>query len=186
MTVVFVGALGDRRKGFDALFAAWQMLCHDDGWDVTLAVAGVGAEARAWRERCHAAGMDGRIHWMGHTEDVATLLRACDALMSPARYEPYGLNVHEALCCGLPAFVTRTAGIAERYPPELEELLLKAPPDPADIAARLRLWRGDVAGYRNRVSAFGAELRQRSWPEMAREIVELIDRADHFSAKRCE
>ncbi len=175
LTAVFVGALGDRRKGFDALFAAWQELCRDKSWDVELAVAGVGAEARTWQERSRAAELDGRIRWLGHTNDIATLLRASDALVSPARYEPYGLNAHEALCCGLPAFVTRTAGVAGRYPPELAELLLDAPPEAADIVGRLRRWREDVAGYRARVASFGADLRQRSWRDMAREIVDIME-----------
>ena len=45
------------------------------------------------------------------------LLAACDVLVSPRGTRPYGLNVHEALCCGLPALVSASAGVAERYPP---------------------------------------------------------------------
>jgi len=37
-------------------------------------------------------------------------------LVSPVRYEAYGLNVQEALCCGVPAIVSACAGVAERYP----------------------------------------------------------------------
>ena len=44
----FIGALGDRRKGFDVLFDAWQQLTAAGGWDVDLLVAGVGAERRCW------------------------------------------------------------------------------------------------------------------------------------------
>ena len=40
-----------------------------------------------------------------------------DALVSPTRYEAYGLAVQEALCCGLPAIVSAEAGVAERIPP---------------------------------------------------------------------
>jgi len=40
---------------FDALFAAWQMLCADGGWDVDLLVAGTGAERAAWERRAAGA-----------------------------------------------------------------------------------------------------------------------------------
>jgi glycosyltransferase involved in cell wall biosynthesis len=38
--IVFIGALGDRRKGFDTLFTAWQKLCADPNWDADLVVMG--------------------------------------------------------------------------------------------------------------------------------------------------
>ena len=37
-------------------------------------------------------------------------------MVHPARYEAYGLGVHEAICRGLPAIVSAGAGIAELYP----------------------------------------------------------------------
>ncbi len=36
---------------------------------------------------------------------------AADALLHPAVYEPFGLSVLEGMACGLPAVVTRTAGV---------------------------------------------------------------------------
>ena len=41
--LAFVGALGDRRKGFDTLFEAWRWLARDPGWDARLVVVGRGA-----------------------------------------------------------------------------------------------------------------------------------------------
>ena len=38
--------------------------------------------------------------------DVAPVIAAADVLVHPARYEAYGLGVHEALCRGLPAIVS--------------------------------------------------------------------------------
>ena len=58
--VAFVGALGDRRKGFDTLFEAWPTLCRDPGWDADLVVVGGGAELPAWKERAEAAGLGAR------------------------------------------------------------------------------------------------------------------------------
>jgi glycosyltransferase involved in cell wall biosynthesis len=94
-------------------------------------------------------------------------------LVSPTRYEPYGLNVHEALCCGLPALVSASAGVAERYPAALGEWLLPDPDDAADLAARLRAWRSDPQAYRARVAPLSEVLRARSWSQCAAEIVAL-------------
>jgi len=168
--VAFVGALGDRRKGFDRLFDAWQQLCRDSSWDADLAVAGHGAELTRWRRLATESGLDGRIRFLGFRDDVATVLAASDALVHPARYEAYGLGVHEAICRGLPAIVSATAGVAELYPPDLSDLLIQNVEDSGEIADRLRRWRRDSAGAACRVRPFSDRLRSRTWDDMAAEI----------------
>jgi glycosyltransferase involved in cell wall biosynthesis len=176
--VLFVGSLGrDRNKGFDVLFTAWQQLCKEPDWNADLMAAGRGSEVELWRHRVAAAGLSERVRFLGFTRQVPELLSACDALVSPTHYDAYGLSVHEALCCGLPAFVTRTAGVAERYPSELADLLLNDPPDPIDLAARLRRWFRDRGGYQARVAPFGEMLRQRTWTDMAAEMADLMEDA---------
>jgi glycosyltransferase involved in cell wall biosynthesis len=175
--VAFIGALGhDRNKGFDVLFRAWQWLSADPWWDADLVVAGGGAEVDLWRHRAEQAGLaqSGRVRVLGFTKQVPDALAAADALVSPTHYDAYGLCVHEALCCGLPAFVTRSAGVAERYPAELGDLLLGDPPDAEDLVTRLRRWRADIAGFRGRVAAFARELRRRTWADMSRDIMSLF------------
>ncbi len=173
--VVFIGALGhDRNKGFDVLFRAWEQLCSDPEWDADLVALGAGAEVELWRQRAAEKNLSERVRLMGFTKQVRDVLAAADALVSPTHYDAYGLGVQEALCCGLPAFVTRVAGVAERYPGELADLLLDDPPQAEDLVNRLRRWRADMTGYRQRVARFGELLRQRTWTDMSREIVELI------------
>ena len=173
--VAFVGALGDRRKGFDTLLAAWRELAAGSGWDARLAVVGSGASLPAWRARATAWGLGDSVQFLGFREDVPAILAASDVLVSPARYEAYGLNVHEALCSGLPALASASSGVAERYPTGLRGLLLPGPDDPADLAARLRAWRADRAGYRLAVEALGRTLRERTWDHCAAEIVALAE-----------
>jgi glycosyltransferase involved in cell wall biosynthesis len=172
---VFVGALGDRRKGFDTLFAAWELLCSSSSWDADLVVIGAGAELPQWRQRARDAGLGGRIHFLGFRQDVPELLPACDVLVAPARYEAYGLGVHEALCSGLPAVVSRSSGVAERYPPALHDLLLDDPEDAGALATLLRTWRGRNDSYREATSTLAEELRGYTWDHMAEEIVRLMD-----------
>ena len=172
----FVGALGhDRNKGFDTLYEAWQQLCNDRQWDVDLVAAGSGAEVRLWRHRATAAGLADRVRLIGFTGDIATVLAAADVLVAPSHYEAYGLAVHEALCCGLPAFVSVAAGIAERYPPALQHLLLRDPGDANELVTRLRDWRSRPDAYRQAVEPLSRELRSHTWEAMAEQMVRVID-----------
>lgn len=173
--VMFIGALGDRRKGFDTLFSAWQQLCAYSDWDADLVTVGVGAELPLWQKRAETAGISSRIRFLGFRSDVPDLLRAVDCLVAPTRYEAYGLGVQEALCCGLPALVSATAGVAERYPPHLSDLLLPAPEDAVDLVVRLQSWRKRIDDYRTLVSSFSEKLQSYSWDDMAKSILEKIE-----------
>jgi glycosyltransferase involved in cell wall biosynthesis len=170
---LFVGALGDRRKGFDVVFDAWRTLCARPDWDVDLVVAGTGAELPAWKARAAEQLPGDRMRFLGFRKDMPSIFAACDLLIHPARYEAYGLAVHEALCRERPAIVTASAGVAERYPIELHHLLLHDPGSAAELSSRLLSWRGD-SELPSRVVAFASRLRSRSWDAMGQEIEEIV------------
>jgi len=174
LTAVFAGALGhDRNKGFDLLFEAWRHLCADPTWDVDLLAAGGGAEVPYWQAKSEKERLSSRIRMIGFARNVPDLFRAADVMVQPSFYEAYGLSAHEALCCGIPALVTRSSGIAERYPAALSDLLLDHPPSVANLVDRLRHWRAAHKDCRARVNSFSNHLRQHTWRDMAREFVEL-------------
>lgn len=173
---LFVGALGDRRKGFDTLFAAWARLCARGGWDVDLKVAGTGAQREAWEREARARGLGERIQFLGFRNDVPTLMAAADLLVAPTRYESYGMGVHEALCTGLPALVSRSAGVAERYPPTLKDLLLDDPDDAEELVRRLEAWWARGVEMASHVAGLSAELRSHTWDRMSAQMVELLER----------
>jgi glycosyltransferase involved in cell wall biosynthesis len=176
--LVFVGALGDRRKGFDTLFEAFAFLAATEpGWDATLLVAGAGGELEAWKRRAVAARLGQRIRFLGFRDDVREVLRACDGVVSPTRYEAYGLAVQEALCTGLPAVVSAGAGVAERISPPLRALLLDDPDDAGELAERLLAWRAGLEAHRAEALALSAALRAWTWDDMAARIVDIVERA---------
>ena len=170
---LFVGALGDRRKGFDRLFEAWRLLSRQKDWDVALAVVGAGAELGGWPERAVREGLKD-VRFLGFRRDVARLMAASDVLVHPARYEAYGLGVHEALCRGIPAIVARDAGVAEMYPEDLRELLIDDVASAEEIAERVERWRAGGMNLQSRVHTLSATLRARTWDAMAAEFVERI------------
>jgi len=174
--VAFVGALGyDDNKGFAALLSAWRRLCARTDWDADLVVAGDGRARELWRRRIGEAGLDERIRLLGFTDRIPDLLAAADLLVSPVRYESYGLNVQEAICCGVPAMVTETAGIAERYPVELRELLIRDPDDAEELTSRLAAWRATIPQWKERVAPFSKVLRAQTPELMAQEIVAIAE-----------
>lgn len=173
---LFVGAIGcDNRKGFDVLFAAWNQLCKEDSWDVDLLVAGSGRALPRWQKEIAAAGLRDRIRMLGYVDEIPRLLAVADVLISPVRYEAYGLNAQEALCRGISVIVSARAGIVERFPNDFQPLLLEDPESVDACVDKLKLWRADVKGWNRRSLKLSATFRKRSWRTMAAEMVEVID-----------
>jgi glycosyltransferase involved in cell wall biosynthesis len=175
-TAAFIGALGDRRKGFDVLFEAWRLLAAQTSWDVELVAVGTGRERDAWIKRAADAAFPSPVRFLGFRGDVDVVLAAADVLVHPARYEPYGLGVQEALCRGVPAIISRACGIAERYPAELRDLIVMES-DARALASTLQAWASQKREWAERVAPFGARLRSRTWDDMAAEIVAAVERA---------
>ncbi len=174
--VAFVGALSlDDRKGFDTLWRAWRVLCSRGDWDADLIAAGDGNGLPRWKSQIAEAGLASRARLLGFTDRVRDLLAAADVLVSPVRYEAYGLNVQEAICRGVPALVSYQAGVAERYPVELSEMLLPNPEDINDLVDRLLRWRSRMSSWTRAFQPFSDALRSYTWRDMARRIVEIAD-----------
>ena len=171
LRAVFVGALDDGRKGLETLIEAWDKLERTRDWDVELLVVGTGRTLERWRSRTRSR----RVRFLGFRLDVPEILRACAVLVAPTRYEPYGQAIHEAICSGIPAIVSRCAGIAERYPENLTELLIDSPSDSDELVRRLEMWRSRSREIRKQARRFALVLRQRSWDDMAAEIVGIVN-----------
>jgi glycosyltransferase involved in cell wall biosynthesis len=175
--VAFIGALGDRRKGFDTLFAAWQQLCASEDWDADLVVLGAGAELPYWQRRNTDAGLGARIHYLGFRRDVPEVLAACDALIAPTRYEAYGLGVQEAICCGLPAVVSANAGVAERVSDDLHPLHIRRPGDVNEVVDRLRSWSQSRQHFTTVAESAARSLSRHNWSDMADQICRITSQA---------
>jgi glycosyltransferase involved in cell wall biosynthesis len=184
LLAVFVGALAlDHRKGFDVLFHAWRRLCANPNWDVTLLVAGTGSALPMWEAAVSQAGLAERVRLLGFSDRVKQILGAADLLISPVRYEAFGLNVQEAICRGVPAIVSAAAGVAELYSSELQPMLLPDPGDISDLVARLVAWRSNVERWKALFHPMGERLRSHTWHEMAEQFVSLVTLATEEAAQ---
>lgn len=176
--VLFVGALGDSRKGFDILFGAWQHLSRPPStWPTRLLVVGSGASVPVYQQAVKAAGLSGQIRFLGFRQDVPQILAAADLLISPARYEAYGLNVHEALCRGCPVLVSAQAGVAERLPAQSP---MRLPPqlNPDTLADALTHWLDHQTLYKSEAVELAAMLQKETWAHQMDKLISLAQKLD--------
>jgi glycosyltransferase involved in cell wall biosynthesis len=101
-----------------------------------------GAEDRAYdadlRDRTRRAQLDGRVQFIGFTEDVPGMLSSLDVLVHASVLpEPFGQVVAEGLCAGLPVVATDGGGPAEMIDHGVNGFLVP-PGDAARLADILR------------------------------------------------
>ncbi len=103
------GAIGrlDGQKGFELLVQAFRAL---EDPELMLKVFGDGPERT--RLEALAAG-DPRIGFEGFAPDPSQAYAACDAVVMPSRWEPYGLVAQEALAAGRPVLVSGVDGLSD-------------------------------------------------------------------------
>ncbi len=95
------------------------LLSAREGWDASAARRGRRARPRTLaRAHIAGAGLADGVRFLDFSERLAEVFAASDLLVSPVRYEAYGLNVHEAVCRGVPRSVSR-AGRRRRTLPGL-------------------------------------------------------------------
>jgi hypothetical protein len=73
------------------------------------------------------------------------------------------------------AIVTKSAGVAERFPADLADFLLQDPDNPAELAERVISYWNNRSRYSAPLTAFSTALRSRSWDDMSAEIVQAAE-----------
>jgi glycosyltransferase involved in cell wall biosynthesis len=117
------------------------------------------AELSAWQE-------EGWMRWLGHVDDMCSLLRSVDISVLPSWREGLPRSLLEAAACGLPIVSTDVPGSREVVEPEKSGLLVPVR-DPEALAASLeRLVRDPALRAR-----LGAAARRRAETEFAGNII---------------
>ena len=161
--IVFVGALSDSRKGFDILYDAWERVGRKSGWDGELIVVGSGKLVSYYESLQRSGSGPKGIRFLGFRNDVRKILAGSDLLVSPTRYEAYGLNVHESLCRNIPVLVSPSAGVAERFPKSQADDPFQMTLDGHNLAEKLIHWRNHQSKYAEKATQAGEILRKYSW-----------------------
>ncbi len=132
VVLLFVG-YSFRRKGLAQVIRA--MAEVGDG-RLELWVAG-GDDPTPYERLAGELGVRERVRFLGHRSDVVGLMRAADAFVMPASYEPFGLVLLEALACGTPVITSRAAGMAELMTDGREGYTVGDPFDTSELAGTL-------------------------------------------------
>lgn len=170
---LFVGS-GFARKGLDAAIAALaqcaaQGSAQFPGNRFRLVVAGRDRQAARFAGQARAAGLAGRVQFLGGREDVRSLYAAADCFILPTRYDPFPNTALEALAMGLPVIVGRRCGATEVLEPGRSGWVC----DPADIAGLAALMRGAAAAGAGMAAAARACAENFGIEKMAGELVAL-------------
>ncbi|MGL4514108.1 MAG: glycosyltransferase family 4 protein [Lacipirellulaceae bacterium] len=103
---LFVGEIRSARKNLDLVL---ESLVGQPDWLLAVLGSATGSPYPAMAQRL---GIADRVIFLGHQDDVPTLMRGGDLFVFPTHYEPFGLVVTEAMSSGLPVVVTAQAGAA--------------------------------------------------------------------------
>ncbi len=135
-------------KGVDVLVAAFGEVVAAYP-EAVLALAGAGSQMEANKAAATAAGIRGRVEFMGVLSNPAPAIAAADAIVLPSRREGLPVVVLEAFALARPVIATRVGGTPDvvrdgdtgwLVPPEdpagLARALLAAAADPAARAER--------------------------------------------------
>lgn len=111
--VASVGRIS-RQKASDDVVRAARWVC-DVHTDCRFVMAGAVDDPFApdVREMVSALGLDGRVLFTGHLNDVAPLYALADVVVMPSRWEGFGLVLVEAMASGTPLVTTSVGPIPE-------------------------------------------------------------------------
>jgi glycosyltransferase involved in cell wall biosynthesis len=154
-------------KGIDVLVDA--MARTDPA--LSLFVVGDGAERAALAARTRAAGLDGRVTFVGTRahEEISRWLAAADIAVLPSRTEGMPNAVLEALACGRPVVATAVGGTRELIrDPSLGRLV--PPDDAAALAGALR----DALATRWDERIIAASVASRTWDAVGARTAQLL------------
>ena len=101
--------------------------------DAVLWIAGDGPEEKNLKALAEETGVSDRIRWLGWRTDRSALLAACDAVVFPSRFEPFGGTFAQAWASKRPLVTTASQGPVQ-YVTDGEDALL-TPIDDVDALA---------------------------------------------------
>lgn len=152
-------------KGFDVLLQALKLI---PDLPIRVLLGGEGDQAAQLKQL--AQGLE-TVEFVGRVENVPGFLQACDAIVVPSRWEPWGNVCLEAKAAGRPVIVSDVDGLTE----QVQDCgLLVAPDDPQPLAEAIQKF---VALPGAQLEAWGQNGRQAvsgSWEKYIAEWSHLL------------
>lgn len=147
-------------KGQETLIAAGGTL-RKAGADFHILLAGETVDSsyeRVCRQKAAELDISDRVTFMGHQDDMASVLKAIDIFVLPSAVrEAFPRSVIEAMACGKPVIVTAGGGAPEALEDGRSGFVVP-PSDPSTLSERLIRLAGEAALRK----AMGASARHRA------------------------
>jgi glycosyltransferase involved in cell wall biosynthesis len=99
-------------KSHETLIAAAELLAADFP-DIEFQIVGDGPRRTELEALVRAQGLERRVQFFGHREDVAQLLAEADIFVLPSRSEAFPNGAIEAMAAGLPVVASATGGLLD-------------------------------------------------------------------------
>jgi glycosyltransferase involved in cell wall biosynthesis len=130
--VVLTVARLDEQKGHRYLIEAAAQVP-----EAQFVLAGDGPLRALLETQARLLGVEQRVRFLGHRDDIGDLLADCDVFVLPSLYEGLPLAILEAMSAGKPVIATKIGGTDEAVISG-ETGLLVPPSDPTALAAAIR------------------------------------------------
>lgn len=115
----------DYQKGFDLLIDVVQR-CKSDRHDWQFIIAGEGKMKLQLVERAKNAGVDHLIHFIGFSNQVASLLKSCTVFVLPSRFEGMPNALLEAMAMGKASVASNVNGAPELIEDQISGFLVES------------------------------------------------------------
>jgi glycosyltransferase involved in cell wall biosynthesis len=141
-TIFSAGRL-DYQKGFDLLIEVAARAAHEDlQWQFV--VAGEGKQKRPLRALAEKKNVADRMHFIGFSEQIPSLVRGADVFVLPSRYEGMPNALLEAMAAGKACVATEVNGAVELIETGRTGMLVQ-PENPVQLFEKIQLLLTDDA-----------------------------------------
>jgi L-malate glycosyltransferase len=144
--VVLIGNMSSDVKGHTCLIQAAPAVV-DRFPDTQFVLVGDGPLRPQFESQAKELRLDDKFIFLGHRDDVPSLLAACDIAVLPSRAEGLPNALLEYMAAGLPIIASRVGGNAEIIQHDISGLLVPAQ-DPASLSQALLLLLSDSSRCR--------------------------------------
>lgn len=106
-----------KQKGYDLALSALAHVFQQCPESFRYILAGVGAEQESLRKQAKALGIGAQVHFLGwlEPETLQQQYDQADIFLHPARFEPFGVSILEAMASGMVVIGSdATAAVADR------------------------------------------------------------------------
>jgi glycosyltransferase involved in cell wall biosynthesis len=139
-TVITVANLRPE-KDHRSLLAAAESVARTHS-DLRFQIVGDGSERADLERETARRGLQGRVEFLGHREDVPALLAAADLFVLPSRTEAFPNGVLEAMAAGLPVVACAVEGLLDLVDQD-DTGLLVPPGDPVALGRAIQRFADD-------------------------------------------